>query len=105
MLARLGSMLAPFIATDLARTIPWVPPVVLGSILIVGAVLVIFLPGKIFMRLRFQKILTFAFLETRGFRLPETLEDGENFGKKGQEKVDREVEDVNVQYGNASRTD
>lgn len=66
--ARFGSMLAPFVA-DLDVTAYWLPPVVFGIFPLISAVLVFFLP------------------ETRGELLPETLEDGENFGKKRKESV------------------
>ncbi|CAO1305326.1 unnamed protein product [Diamesa hyperborea] len=64
MVARVGSMIAPFVASGLAQKAHWLPPVIFGIVPIIGSVLVIFLP------------------ETRGFPLPETIEDGENFGKK-----------------------
>jgi MFS family permease len=45
MMARVGSMIAPFIATGLSETAHWLPPVVFGLIPIIGAFLVVFLPG------------------------------------------------------------
>ena len=46
LLARIGSMIAPFIATQLADVAHWLPPVLFGIIPLFGAALVIFLPGK-----------------------------------------------------------
>ncbi|XP_070497497.1 organic cation transporter protein-like isoform X2 [Chironomus tepperi] len=69
MIARIGSMISPFIASGLSKTAHWLPPAIFGIIPIIGAVLVLFLP------------------ETRGFPLPETIEDGENFGKKEKKKI------------------
>lgn len=63
MIARIGSMVAPFVIS-LKVSSEIYPPIIFGIIPIIGAVLVLFLP------------------ETRGHALPETLEDGENFGKK-----------------------
>lgn len=70
MAARVGTMLAPFVAT-LAHTSPILPPIVFGLTPIAGAAMVLLLP------------------ETNGTALPETLEDGEWFGKKVA-KVDEE---------------
>lgn len=56
--ARLGSMVAPFVAT-LRHTSPWLPPLIFGVVPLIGAVLCIVLP------------------DTRGKRLPDTLEEGE----------------------------
>lgn len=61
--ARIGSMVAPFVA-GLKSVAFWLPPFIFGVFPIIGAVLVVFLP------------------ETQGAPLPETIEDGENFGKK-----------------------
>lgn len=61
--ARIGSMLAPFVA-GLSSVAYWLPPVIFGGFPIIAAMLVVFLP------------------ETQGAPLPETIEDGENFGKK-----------------------
>lgn len=68
MIARIGSMIAPFVA-GLGATQHFLPPVIFGVIPIIGSALVLFLP------------------ETRGAELPETIEDGENFGKHEEEKV------------------
>lgn len=58
--------IAPFVA-GLATTCHWLPPVIFGVTPLIGAVLVLFLP------------------ETMGCTLPETLQDGEDFGKKPSE--------------------
>lgn len=68
MTARLGSMVAPFVAS-LSATYHWLPPVIFGVAPLLGMVLLFFLP------------------ETNGTQLPETLEDGENFGKKQTEDI------------------
>ncbi len=67
MSARLGSMVAPFVAT-FSETYHWLPPVIFGVIPLIGMVLLFFLP------------------ETNGAPLPETLEDGESFGKRSDSK-------------------
>lgn len=48
MVARIGSMIAPFVATGLSDTAYWLPPVIFGVIPLIGAVLVFPLPGKDF---------------------------------------------------------
>ncbi|XP_031621351.1 organic cation transporter protein isoform X2 [Contarinia nasturtii] len=63
MIARIGSMVAPFIIT-LKYISHIYPPIVFGIVPILGAALVLLLP------------------ETQGQPLPATIEDGENFGKK-----------------------
>lgn len=63
MIARIGSMVAPFVIA-LKLISPAIPPVVLGIIPLIGAVLVLRLP------------------ETCGQPLPATIEDAEEFGKK-----------------------
>lgn len=45
LVARIGSMIAPFIATGFPETLYWVPPVIFGTIPIIGAFLALFLPG------------------------------------------------------------
>ncbi|PSN53344.1 hypothetical protein C0J52_04084 [Blattella germanica] len=62
MFSRLGSVLAPFVKSLDVYGQMW-PPLVFGFASIIGAVLVAFLP------------------ETKDCRLPDTLEDGEKFGK------------------------
>lgn len=62
MAARVGSMLAPFVAS-LAVSTPILPPIIFGLTPIAGAAIVLLLP------------------ETNGTALLETLEDGELFGK------------------------
>ncbi|XP_030027815.2 organic cation transporter protein isoform X3 [Manduca sexta] len=56
--ARIGSMVAPFVAT-LAHTYAWLPPLAFGIVPLIGAALCIILP------------------DTRGKKLPDTLEEGE----------------------------
>ncbi|KAF2881386.1 hypothetical protein ILUMI_24784 [Ignelater luminosus] len=63
MCARIGSMLAPFVA-GLAGYEPWIPPVIFGIVPLIGAILCLRLP------------------ETLDCKLPETLQDAEMFGKK-----------------------
>ncbi|XP_045769650.1 organic cation transporter protein-like isoform X1 [Maniola jurtina] len=57
-MARIGSMVAPFVAT-LAHTSAWLPPLAFGIIPLIGSVLCVLLP------------------DTRGKKLPDTLEEGE----------------------------
>lgn len=64
--ARIGSIIAPYIAT-MGTIQPWLPPVIFAIGPMLGAVLCLFLP------------------ETMNCELPETIEDGENFGKKKPE--------------------
>ncbi|XP_015429016.1 PREDICTED: organic cation transporter protein-like [Dufourea novaeangliae] len=61
--ARTGSIIAPYIAT-MGKIKPWLPPVVFGIGPLLGALLCLLLP------------------ETMNCKLPETIEDGENYGKK-----------------------
>ncbi|XP_076237791.1 organic cation transporter protein-like [Calliopsis andreniformis] len=61
--ARTGSMIAPYIAT-MGKIEPWLPPVIFGVGPLIGALLCLLLP------------------ETMNCKLPETIEDGEEFGKK-----------------------
>lgn len=56
--ARIGSMVAPFVAT-LGRTSAWFPPLAFGIVPLIGAGLCFILP------------------DTRGKKLPDTLEEGE----------------------------
>ncbi|KAL9873250.1 solute carrier family 22 member 3-like [Glossina fuscipes fuscipes] len=56
---RFGSMIAPFITSDLALYSPVIPPIVYAAIACIGFVLTFFLP------------------ETKGRNVPETIEDGE----------------------------
>lgn len=70
MIARIGSMIAPFVASGpLSRSHHCVSPLIFGIIPLIGAILVFPLP------------------ETRGHALPETIEDGENFGKKSKTEI------------------
>ncbi|XP_055701896.1 organic cation transporter protein isoform X2 [Phlebotomus papatasi] len=73
MIARIGSMLAPFVVGAISLA-TWLPPVIFGTVPIVGA------------------LLTFLLPETKGAPLPETIEDGENFGKKSQIASTEDVE-------------
>ncbi|KAJ6641511.1 Organic cation transporter protein [Pseudolycoriella hygida] len=68
MAARVGSMVAPFVA-GLSTTYHWLPPVIFGVVPLLGMLFLFFLP------------------ETNGFPLPETLSDGENFGKKKSKDI------------------
>lgn len=68
MAARIGTMLAPFVA-GLALESPVLPPIIFGLVAIAGALVVLVLP------------------ETNGTALPETLEDGERFGKKEKKSL------------------
>lgn len=45
MIARIGSMIAPFIATGLNEKATWLAPVIFGVVPLLGAGLVLFLPG------------------------------------------------------------
>jgi MFS family permease len=65
MCARIGSMAAPFIA-GLVLIQPWLPPVVFGVVPLIGAVLCLKLP------------------ETLDCRLPDTIEEAEEFAIKGK---------------------
>lgn len=63
MLGRVGGLLAPLI-TDLSYYCKWLTPLIFGIVSVIAVVAATFLP------------------ETRGLPLPETLVDGENFGRK-----------------------
>lgn len=63
MSARVGSMLAPFVAS-LAPVEAWLPPIIFGSIPLIGALLCLKLP------------------ETLNCELPDTIEEAEQFGDK-----------------------
>ncbi|KAH8258180.1 hypothetical protein KR038_007245 [Drosophila bunnanda] len=65
MLGRIGSIVAPLIC-DLKAYGNWIAPVIFGIFSVLAIVGTLFLP------------------ETRGVPLPETLEDGENFGRKAK---------------------
>lgn len=65
MIARIGSMLAPFVVS-LKILNPSIPPLVFGLIPLIGAILVLRLP------------------ETCGQPLPATIDDAEQFGKKNK---------------------
>ncbi|XP_020818604.1 organic cation transporter protein [Drosophila serrata] len=65
MVGRIGSILAPLIC-DLKAYGNWIAPVIFGIFSVLAILGTLFLP------------------ETRGMPLPETLEDGENFGRKAK---------------------
>lgn len=64
--ARVGSMIAPFIAKPIYGA-QWITPMIFGVIPIIGAILCIFLP------------------ETLNCKLPDSIEEAEEFGKKKKE--------------------
>ncbi|XP_030566468.1 organic cation transporter protein-like [Drosophila novamexicana] len=66
MIGRIGSLLAPLIC-ELSQFKLWLTPLIFGLFAVSAVISSIFLP------------------ETRGTPLPETLEDGENFGRKAKE--------------------
>ncbi|XP_037922446.1 organic cation transporter protein-like isoform X2 [Hermetia illucens] len=70
MIARIGSMLAPFVV-GLGAANHALPPIIFGVVPLLGAIMVLWLP------------------ETMGQPLPETIEDAENFGKKTKGVKDR----------------
>ena len=57
MIARIGSMIAPFVASGLAQKAHWLPPVIFGIVPIIGSVLVIFLPGGLINRIFIIEII------------------------------------------------
>ncbi|CAH0553198.1 unnamed protein product [Brassicogethes aeneus] len=63
MCARIGSMVAPFVA-GLVKVQPWLPPVIFGVVCLIGAILCLLLP------------------ETLDCKLPDTVEEAEEFHKK-----------------------
>ncbi|CAG9822546.1 unnamed protein product [Phaedon cochleariae] len=67
MCARIGSMVAPFVAA-LGATEPWIPPLVFGAVPLVGAVLCLKLP------------------ETLDCKLPDTIEEAERYNVKRSEE-------------------
>ncbi|XP_076754485.1 organic cation transporter protein [Xylocopa sonorina] len=77
MCARIGSVTAPFVVS-LGQIQGWLPPLCFGILPMIGAALCFLLP------------------ETVGCTLPETLEDGENFGKK-PEKIKKNAKDVEAE--------
>lgn len=62
MSARIGTIASPFIASDLSKVHPMAPMIVLGGLALLAGVFTLTLP------------------ETRGLRLPETMEEAENLG-------------------------
>ncbi|XP_017791367.1 PREDICTED: organic cation transporter protein-like isoform X1 [Habropoda laboriosa] len=77
MCARIGSIIAPFVVS-LDHIQSWLPPACFGILPLIGATLCFLLP------------------ETVGCKLPETLEDGENFGKK-LHKIKKNPKDVEAE--------
>lgn len=76
MCARIGSMLAPFVA-GLSEVDAWIPPLIFGIIPLVGAVLCYRLP------------------ETLNCRLPDTIEEAEELGSnKKNVEVDKVCDNV-----------
>ncbi|GBP82659.1 Organic cation transporter 1 [Eumeta japonica] len=75
MMARVGSMVAPFIV-GLNEVAEWMPPIAFGVMPIIAAVLCFFLP------------------ETKGCHLMTTIEEGENFGKKSTAPVEAGVKSM-----------
>ncbi|XP_059619532.1 organic cation transporter protein isoform X2 [Phlebotomus argentipes] len=73
MIARIGSMVAPFVVGAISFA-HWLPPLIFGTVPIIGA------------------FLTFLLPETKGAPLPETIEDGENFGKKFPTATKEDIE-------------
>lgn len=63
MFTRIGSIVAPFV-TSLSENEHWLPPVIFGVTPLIAAAVVFLLP------------------ETRGIRLPDSIQDGENFGRR-----------------------
>lgn len=70
MCARIGSILAPFVVS-LNNIETWLPPIIFGILPLLGSALCLLLP------------------ETAECTLPETLQDGEEFGKKHKLKEKR----------------
>ncbi|CAN7976725.1 unnamed protein product, partial [Ixodes persulcatus] len=64
MSARLGTIAAPFVASDLGRLHPIMPMIVFGGMSLLAGVLTLTLP------------------ETRGQRLPQTIEEAESLGTR-----------------------
>nr|XP_050864057.1 organic cation transporter protein-like [Vespula vulgaris] len=81
MCARIGSIVAPFVVS-LNHMAEWFPPIIFGSLPIVGAMLCLLLP------------------ETAGCTLPETLQDGEDFGKKPKmmKNKNRNPKDIEIEH-------
>ncbi|XP_068145259.1 organic cation transporter protein [Drosophila tropicalis] len=67
MVGRIGSITAPLIC-DLATIKPWITPLIFGIFSVLAVIGTMFIP------------------ETRGMPLPETLEDGETFGRKQKQQ-------------------
>lgn len=76
MCARIGSIIAPFVVS-LDYIEHWLPPVIFGTLPLIGGALCLLLP------------------ETAGCALPETLQDGEDFGKTS--KKEKKLKDVEAE--------
>lgn len=72
MAARIGSMIAPFVAS-LVKVQVWLPPVIFGVVPIIGAILCLLLP------------------ETLDCKLPDTVEEAEQFHKNKKRNTDTEL--------------
>ncbi|XP_018565831.1 organic cation transporter protein isoform X2 [Anoplophora glabripennis] len=72
MCARIGSMIAPFVAT-LVTVEPWIPPVIFGIVPLVGALLCYKLP------------------ETLDCKLPDTIEEAEQFEMQKKKSGETEM--------------
>ncbi|XP_012282899.1 organic cation transporter protein isoform X2 [Orussus abietinus] len=77
MCARIGSMIAPFVVS-LGVLRFWIPPIMFGTLPLIGAALCVLLP------------------ETAGCTLPETILDGEEFGKKHKKPAKRKEAEAEV---------
>lgn len=88
MIARVGSMLAPFIISMKEIDVSY-PPIVFGIVPLIGAALVLLLPETrglvhhlfdFLFQYKLNNFFSYFFRQP----LPATLEDGENFGKKSK---------------------
>lgn len=72
MSARLGTIAAPFVATDLGKLHPMMPMMMFGGLSLLAGLLTLTLP------------------ETRGLRLPQTLEEAESLGTAAYPSTEEE---------------
>lgn len=77
MCARIGSMVAPFVAT-LTTIQPWIPPVIFGTVPLIGAILCFRLP------------------ETVDCQLPDTIEEAEKFDELHHAKKNKKKSAVEI---------
>ncbi|KAJ8958307.1 hypothetical protein NQ318_017453, partial [Aromia moschata] len=77
MSARIGSMAAPFVAS-LASVEPWIPPVIFGTVPLVGALLCYKLP------------------ETLDCKLPDTIEEAERFEKMKTRRKEKKSDETEM---------